>query len=245
MILPAGLQGPDFNNCDYLMFNFDGAMLTLPALRLPNNDHNIDDTSIIKDFRGIVTSDWDHDDDTNQAEHLLLLQHWNAENIKSLDDIATCKLWIKLIEMHEPTQAENTLLSKSGFESAMLKFHSENLGTHNETHANNPDMPTFGNCYFGKSITRQHLNWFVVLLPLNSRSKPTQLLMIPINNRFVLMAYIKVQSLHYAGRSNPYSEETLKQFEKDLFDDFLSHIKIEYSPELIEKIQSLKNKMPT
>lgn len=58
------------------------------------------------------------------------------------------------------------------------------------------------------------------------------------------MAYVDLQSLHYAGRTNPYSNEVLKQFEKDLFEELLNHIKIEYSPALIAQIEALNPNVP-
>lgn len=243
MSVVQDVRSPVFDDSDLLMYCFDGAELTLPALRIPLSDHNIEDISTTKNFCGIDTSGWDVDD-CNHFQHLLLLQHWNLEHIESLDDIATGKLWVNLVEMHESVQSANSLLSNASFEKVMVNLHAKNFRSHDEAHADDLNIPSFSNYYFGKSIPKRHLNWFVVSLPLKSASKPTQLLMIPINNRFVLMAYIKIESLHYEGRTNPYSDETLKQFEKELFDEFLNHIKIDYSPKLIEKIQSLKTTTP-
>lgn len=243
MRLPENLMSPTFEQGDLLTFSFDGAELIFPALTLLNNPQNIDDVSTIKDFRGIGTSEWDTND-SGHHELLLLLQHWSVEHSDSLDEVAACKLWVKLVEIPSLLQAENKLLSTPQFEQLMLDWHAANFIQHDERHAEDPNIPTYSNRYHGKSITKPYLDWFIASLPLNPRLKPIQLLMIPVNNRFVLMAFIKIESLHYAGRTNPYSDELLKQFEVDLFADFLNHIKITYSPELIATINTLKIKTP-
>lgn len=243
MIFPGNLTGPKFEEGDLLSFSFDGAELTLPALRLQKSNYTIDDACKINNFRGINTKDWNKNDD-NQAEILLLLQHWTMEDSTSLDDIAACKLYVNLIEIFESSNQGNQLLFYLEFEKIMVDWHARNLSQNDEDYVDTPDHPTSANCYLGQSVIKPNLNWFVAQLPINPRLKPIQLVMIPINNRFVLMAHIKIESLHYAGRTNPYSDETLKQFERDLFADFLNHIRIDYSPELIAKIQTLKTKTP-
>lgn len=243
MIFPANIVGPQFCNGDLLIFSFDGAELTLSAPKVPNNPRNIDDVSPIKDFRGINTDDW-KTDDQNHHTLQLLLQHWDFEDARTLDDIARLRLYVELVEVAELERSKNTLLSFDTFEQLMLSWHSHTFKNHEEKYLENPNWPALANRYHGRSIVRKDIDWFVVQVALNSRSKPTQMLMLPINNRFALIAFIKIESLHYPGRTNPHSDELLKQFEADLFEDFLSHIKIEYSPEIIATIQSLKDKTP-
>lgn len=243
MIFPENIVGPKFDEGDLVTFVFDGAELTLRVPIISENRDHIDEVSSLSDFQNVDTRSWRTDDLENPLIQLVL-QHWNLEHSKTLDDIAQCRLYVELVEVTEKQQSENILLEPSCFEDLILSWISYFFKNHEEKYAEDPSWPAPANRYHGRSINKEHLNWFLIQLALNSRSKPSQLVMIPINNRFVLTAYIKIESLHYAGRANPFSDEALKKFEWDLFNDFLSHIKIEYSPELIATIESLKDKAP-
>lgn len=244
MNYPGNIIGPKFNEGDIVTFTFDDAELTLNAPIVPRNTHGADQVCPIKNFRNVNTHDWDTNDQENPSMELIF-QRWCFEDARTLDDIAQCQLFTGIVEVAENQRTANALLSPSTFENLMLAWHHYSVGEeHDKKHATDPTWPALPNRYNGRSIEKEYLDWFVVEVKISLQEKPVQLAMIPINNRFVLMTFIDLQSLHYAGRTNPYSEETLKQFEKDLFDDFLSHIKIEYSPELIEQIQSLKSKTP-
>lgn len=243
MIFPANIIGPSFDQGDLVTFIFEGAELTFRAPTLPENKHKVDELSSIRDFRNIDASDW-NTDDQEHAIIQLLLQHWSFEDSRTLDNIARCRLYVELVEVSKQDQLEGKLFSASRFQELMLSWHSFTFKDDERKNDEGPSWPSIENRFNGRPIAKKNLNWFLVELPLNPRLAPIQLVMIPINNRFVLMAYIKIESLHYAGRTNPFSNELLKQFERDLFEDFLSHINIEYSPELISTIQSLKNKEP-
>ena len=243
MIFPQNIIGPKFDQGDLLTFVFEGAELTFRAPVIPVNRNNIDRPSTIKDFRNIDTSNWKTDDQEHPLTKLLL-QHWSFEDSRTLDDIAECRLWIELVEASKQDQVEKKLLSYSRFEELMLNWNSFTLKDDERKKTEGSSWPSVENRFNGRSIAKDHLDWFVADLPMDPQLKPIELVMIPINSRFLLMAYVQIESLHYAGRTNPFSNELLKQFERDLFEDFLSHIKIEYSPELIATIESLKDKVP-
>lgn len=244
MKYPGNIIGPKFNEGDLITFIFDDAEFTLRALKIPRNNHGADRVCDIKDFRNISTLKWD----TNDQEHPcieLLLQRWCFEDSRTLDDIAECEVFVGIVEVPENQRIENTLLSSPDFENLMLSWHHHSVGEqHDDKYALDPTWPALSNRFNGRSVEKEHLDWFVVELNISLQKEPVQLAMIPINNRFVLMTFIDLQSLHYAGRTNPYSDELLKQFEQDLFEDFLSHIRINYTPETISQIHALNNKPP-
>lgn len=244
MIYPRNIEGPRFDQGDLVTFVFDEAELTLRLPIIPNNRHNADRVSALKDFRSVSTSDWDTNDQDRPCIELAT-QRWCFEDANSLDDIAQCELYVGLVEVTDLHRSQNTLLSSYEFEKLMVAWHHYSFGEqHDAMYDHDKNWPVLANRYHGRAVFRDHLDWFVVQLSVNSSERPIRVAMIPLNNRFVLMIFIEIESLHYAGRTNPYSNDLLKQFEADLFDDFLSHIDIKYSPELIEKIQSLKTKTP-
>lgn len=245
MKYPDNIIGPKFEDGDVIHFLFDGAELTFRAPIVPRNTHGADRVSTTRDFRKVCTQDWD----TNDQEHPaieLLSQRWCFEDARTLDDIAQCQVYAGLVECKEEERKANVFLSYPDFENLMIAWHDYTFSQeHTEKYAEDSTWPALPNRYNGRSIPKDHINWFIVELNLSLQVKPVQLAMIPVNNRFVLMIYIDLQRLHYAGRTNPYSEETIKQFERDLLDDFLNHVKIEYSPETIATIQSLQKKTST
>ena len=244
MNFPQGIIGPRVDQGDWVNFVFDDSDLTIRLPKVPHNKNNLDDISSLKDFRAVDTKHWDTNDQEMPCTQLAL-QRWNYEHERTLDDVARAELYVGLVETDQIQQRNNALLCKETFEATMLAWHNKSIGVlHDEKYEQNKNWPALANRYNGISIHKEGCDWFVIQLCMSSESKPVNLGMTPINNRFVLMTFIELQSLHYAGRTNPYSDETLKQFERDLFADFLNHIRIDYSPDLIAKIQTLKTKTP-
>ncbi len=241
MNLLQGAISPGFADGDLLTFNFENAELTLPCVVVPNNPDNIDYVLETRDVNLASTSSW-RTDPLNNKYQRFLWQQWNAEHAKSLDDVALCKLYVLVLEVAEPQRSTNTLLCYSQFEQFILEYHEAVLNAEYDLDPREAGGPCLENRFFSRSVEKSPLNWLVSKLPFSP--SPVEVVAIPINNRFVLMGHIKIESLHFPGRSNPYSEETLKQFERDLFNEFLNNIRIDYSPELIATINSLKTKTP-
>src|SRR5690606_27685417 len=135
----------------------------------------------------ISTRDWD----TTDQEHPcieLLSQLWRFEDARTLDDIAECEIFVGLVECKGDAQKSNVFLSSPEFEDLMIAWHDYTYNQdHGEKHARDSSWPALPNRYNGRSITKEHIDWFVVELNLSVQVKPVQVAMIPINNRFVLM----------------------------------------------------------
>lgn len=239
MIFPKHIIGPQFESGDIVSFHFDGAELTFRTPIVPINSQNIDEISQLKIFCGINTSDWNSNDQERPCIQLLQ-QMWAFEDAKTLDDIAQCSLYVSLVEVSQQDCAQNTLLESSSFKALMLAWMDYSFAA-NEKGA---DGDSTQGRYKLRSIDKPHLHWLTAQVRYAPDTAPSSIGIMPINNRFIVMVSLEIQSLHYAGRTNPYSNELLKQFEQDLFEDFLSHIKIEYNPETIALIDALNNKTP-
>lgn len=239
MIFPKNIIGPQFNDGDLVAFIFDGADLTLRLPTIPNNRHNADRVSSLKDFRSANTHNWDTNDQSLPCLQLSE-QRWSFEDAKTLDNIAQCSLYVSLVECTQQDSAQKTLLEAASFKALMLSWMDYSFAA-NEKEA---DRDSTQGRYKLRSIDKPHLSWLAAQVRYLPNAAPSPIGIMPINNRFIVMVSLEIQSLHYAGRTNPYSNELLKQFEQDLFEDFLSHIKIEYSPETIALIDALNNKTP-
>lgn len=241
MKYPENIKGPRFDEGDLVTFTFDGAELTLRLPVVPANRNNRDRVSPIVDFRGINTDDWETDIQ-EVASTVLANQAWHFEDAISLDNIAKFALNISLVEISQQQAEQNTLLDTQSFEQAMLDLHSYFSEDDETKLLNDPSWPAPSNRFRGKSIAKEHLNWFSIEFCTMDGSKPDPMAMIPINNRFFVVVSTRLISLHYPDRKNPYSDETLRKFQFDLFDEILSHIGLHYTPETIAAIQNCKKK---
>ena len=242
MKYPGNLVGPRIEDGDLVSFTFDGAELTL---RLPIIQLNRDSKDVIsrkRDFRGINTTEWDVD---NQDRPIFQLteQCWKfSDATGSLDNIAICRLTTGIGEVSRSEQDTNMILDATKFPQAMLDSMKFTFEEDDEDHKDDPTWPTTAKNYHMKTVERKHLDWVSFEVSLCHGERPSPWTLIPINNRFVMVAYISLGSLHYSdGRRNPYSDELLKKFEFEFFDEFLAHIDLRYSPETIALIDSLKS----
>lgn len=236
MIFPKNLVGPKFDEGDLLIFTFSGAELTLRLPKIPSNKHNKDQVSPMKQFSSTETKEWGEDDQGNRCKQLIS-QRWSFEDARSLDNIALTKLSVSLVHVDA-----NKLNG-----SALLKFRTfEKLVMDGLAHSFQQDDSTEQSTsrFFAQQTDQRNINWLKVMIQFDQERSPTPTMFIPLTGSFFIMISLEIESLHYAGRTNPYSNEVLKQFEADLFDDFLSHIKIEYSPETIAQIHSLNSNTP-
>lgn len=236
MIFPKNITGPQFAEGDIVAFAFQGADLTFKIPVIPVNKHNEDSISSVRDFRNPDVSLWSEDDQGNHCEQLVF-QRWSFEDSISLDNIASARLSISVINVNAKKLKEDSLLKFPVFEKVVIdglaySFPNEAIGGQSKSR------------FHAQQIEKNGIDWLQVMITFDLERSPTPTMFIPLTQSFFVMISLEIESLHYAGRTNPYTEEQLKQFERDLFDDFLSHIKIEYSPEIIATIQSLKNKTP-
>ena len=239
MIFPQNIIGPKFGDGDLANFILDESELTLRLPVIPNNSQNFDSVTQIKNLCDVDTRNWDQNDHGLQCSQLAH-QIWCYEHATSLDDIAQCSLYVSLVEATKLDRNRNALLSHKKFKHLMLEWIDYSFATNEKPALGYPDKHLPENRYNHKTIAKEHLSWIRALVRYAPDATPSPIVIIPVNNQFVLFASIQIESLHYAGRINPFSNELLKQFELDLFDDFLSHINITYSPDMIKKINALK-----
>lgn len=236
MIFPQNIIGPKFGEGDLLVFTLEDTELTLLVPRIPSNKHNKDQICPQKKLSYTDAQDWREDDQGNRCKQLVS-QRWSFEDARSLDDVALTKLSVSLVRV-DPDKLENcSLLGLPTFEKLVVdglkySFPEEEPAIENKRRL------------FAEKINKEHLNWIQVNIRYDQDKAPSPNIFIPITRLFFIMVSLEIESLHYAGRTNPYSNDLLKQFELDLFKDFVSHIKVEYAPETIAIIQTLKSGIP-
>ncbi len=240
MKYPGNIIGPCFETGDLVTFIFDGAEFTVRLPIVPNNKHNQDTVTCNRDFRGIDTRDWDINNQERPCIQLAT-QRWSFEDANSLDNVALCKLYLSVVEVTPAARKKNILLEVKTFKEIMLNWIAYATEDHEEQYLKDSNWPASANRFHEKVIEKEHLNWLRYELCYLEGTMPRPFAVAPINSRFVMMTRIEIDSLHYAGRQNPYSKELLRKFEFELFDDFLSHFDLRYSPETIAIIQSLKS----
>jgi hypothetical protein len=238
MILPPLLTGPRFEEGDLVSFTFDDCELTYRTPVVQHNSETLDNVSQIRDFRNIKTSDWHHMDGI--ATFDLSFQNWDFEYDIGRHDILHCCACVRIIK-HDDDEINNQhCLNFTEFKSFLLSQIKRELDK--TRFPNRPDWPSKENDFFIKELVRPVYNGIEVELDTNgSGDHPSMHGYFVLNKSFLVEIHISINPIYYEGIDYPYSPEFLRQFKKDLFDDFLSHVKIEYSGETLKTIQQ-KNK---
>jgi|GEM_PF-1447688 len=240
MKIPNNLSGPQFAEGDLVSFIFDESELTLRAPKIPYNTNTINEICRERDFRNADTTPWEHFGTEGHCSKDLLIQTWNYEDAVSHDDIAHVVLTVKVVKHSDKETA-------SCFSLNNLSFRHDLLSGLKEHHAKSPPngrayWPSAENNFFLKTIPRDLLDGLQAQFAKGGGQKyPVPSAFFSLGRQYTLRISFNFVSLHYYDdRPNPYSEEVLQQFKLDVFDDFLSHIRIEYTPETIALIQKLK-----
>lgn len=239
MKFPDHLTGPQFADGDLVTFVFDDAELTLRVPKVPYNRGTIDRVNPQKDFRNADTSGWDHFGDDGHCTNYLSTQTWNYEDALSHDDIAHALLDVEVLKQSN-REAEScfSLNSQTFIRHFIDGIHGDFADSKQDER---PYWPTHQNNFFARAMKRDYVDGLQVQLDLVEGKKyPTPCAYFSLGRRYTLRIAFHFGSLHYSDRKNPYSEELLHQFKLDAFDDFLSHIRIEYTPETVALIKKLK-----
>lgn len=244
MKFPGNLTGPIFAEGDLVNFTFEDAELTLRAPKVPYNRETIDRVSPLKDFRNADTSDWKHFGNEGHCTYELLVQNWNYEDSASHDDVAHVLLKIIVLK-HSPHEVNSSICLNSKL------FREYFLACLKEDHEDSPPegrpyWPSEENNFFAKTIKGEVLDGLQAQVDLGGGEKhPVPSAYFSLGRSYSLRIAFHFGSLHYFDdRKNPYSEEFLHQFKLDAFDDFLSHIRIEYTPETVALIEQLRARQP-
>lgn len=241
MKFPNHLTGPQFSDGDLVSFLFDESELTLRIPKVPYNRDTMDRVNPQKDFRNPDTSDWDHFGDEGHCTTYLSIQSWRYEDSITHDDIAYAHLKVEVLKQSDREAESCFALNSATFYRHFIDgIHGDFVDSKRDER---PYWPTQENNFFAKAIKREYIDGLQVQLDLVEGKKyPTPCAYFPLGRHYTLRIALHFGSLHYEDRPNPYSEELLQQFKLDAFDDFLSHIRIEYTPETIALIQKLKAK---
>jgi hypothetical protein len=238
MILPPLLTGPRFEEGDLVSFTFDDCELTYRVPVVPQHSEVSDFVSQSRDFQEILLSDWEE----YNGRHLLILsrQNWYFEYEIGRQDIIYCYLKVTLIKHNEQEAESEFCLDSIQFKKFLLNVFQEDHPI--SRFPDRADWPSINNQFFMQSVNKSGLEGVVAELDTyNTGSALAMNAYFAINKSFVIIINFELSAIYYEGIDYPYSPEFLRQFKKDLFDDFLSHVKIEYSGETLKTIQQ-KNK---
>lgn len=241
MKFPNHLAGPQFSEGDLVSFIFDESELTFRAPKVPFNTDTIDRICRERNFCNADTSSWYQFGTEGHCLKELLVQNWNYEDSISHDDIAHALLKIEILKHSDDEFASCFSLNNRTFGDyffADMKVHHEDSPPEGRSY-----WPSVENNFFSKAVKRNVLDGLQAQIDLGGGKKyPVPSAYFPLGRRYTLRIAFHFSSLHYPDRKNPYSEDLLQQFKLDAFDDFLSHVSIEYTPETIALVEKLKQK---
>lgn len=239
MIFPANITGPQFSDGDFVTYRFDDCELTLRLPVIPHNTDKVDDVSPRRDYRGVDTSDWSPLGQQGFTFSELAVQKWKYECEKTHDNIASCYMTISVLK-HTQEEAKSLFsLHSDSFRDHHLQVISADFNEYEQKKGGS--WPSADNSFLARTISRPILDGLQVQLDLVDGSEaPALVALLSLGREFTLSIEWDFGSLHYPDRQNPYSKELLHKMKFELFDEFLSFIDIEYSPETLALIQQLK-----
>jgi len=238
MIFPEGIRGPVISEGDLVSFKFPDSTLTMRLPKIPYNHDTTDRVSETTDWTAEDTNRWD--DHPNGKQKELIYQTWKYEDEETHDDIAFCILHIHVQKLRGIDRDLPCTLNIAAFRERVLSDLADDeqeFGT--ETREG---WPTFANEFFLESLQRPALDGLKCLLDLEGKraAHPMPYALFVLGEKLCLSIAFTLRSLHYSDRKNPFSDDLLHQFKMDLFDELISHIHIEYSPEVIERVEAMK-----
>jgi hypothetical protein len=240
---PDGIVGPDISNGDLVNFRFPKSSLTLRVPKIPFNNDTED---------RIAAVDWTSPDYHNWTTTIigrtkeLVYQSWRYKDQDTHDNVALCFLTMDIDKLDGIDSSQPVTLNNQAFRQHLLN----ELILDEKEQGNDPDIgietragwPTQENEFFLEDVKKPTLNGLRFLLDLDVKQSahPMPLAVFVLDADISLNISLKLQSLHYSDRKNPFSEELLHQFKMDLFEEILKNIQIDYSPELVSQIEALK-----
>jgi hypothetical protein len=243
MKFPENLAGPQFADGDLVSFIFDEAELSLRLPRVPHNTRAVDSVNPQRDFRNADTSTWESLGDEGHCITRLSLQNWKYEDTASHDNIALAHLKIEVLKHSDKEAGSCFALNSESFIQDFITGIRQEFGA--DAQDERPYWPTKQNNFFAKIVKHGHIDGLQVQLMLNpSKQYPVPCAYFSLGRRYSLRITFHFDPLHYPDRTNPYNEELLHQFKLDVFDNFLSHLRIEYTPETRALIDELRTQQP-
>lgn len=229
------IAGARFADGDLISLNFGDCEVDFRLPVVPNNRGHIDSVSRLRNFAHISTVDW-----MVSAAGCRFMefsaQQWKFECAKTFDDIAVCSFSVNVMEANESMLSNNTFLDADTFYAQTLANLSQAYEDHAALYAQDPSWPFADNQFYLEFVKTSPLPWLKGRVGYEEGSGHCPIAYLSMGSRFVLAASSDMCGFHYPDRKNPFTNEELKQFEFDLFDEFLSHIRVTYSPELLAKI---------
>ncbi|WP_139309795.1 hypothetical protein [Teredinibacter haidensis] len=239
MNFPEFIVGPTFSEGDILSFVFDDADVTLRIPKIHHNDRTIDSVIAQKDFRNADMQDWVSFGDEGRCDLTLVTQDWKYEDDITHDNIAYVFFEVSVLKHGKAETESSYSLNASSFQQRFIR----------EIHDENPDIktdprpywPTQENNFFFKPIAREILDGFQLKADVVEGSdNPATIGFFSLGREYTLRLNLRLMSLHYPDRKNPYSNELLRTVEEDLFEDLLSHVQVDYNAETLALIEKLR-----
>lgn len=242
MKFPDGISGPKISDGDLLFLEFKDSNLTLRVPAIPKNTSAVDEVTSIRDWTNPNTDSWKKFYHGKQTS--IVTQFWNYEDEVTHDDIARCFLDFNIAKVDRISATLPFTLNSEAFYNFFLNDLIE------EAEENGPETrdgwPSIENNFYLKSVEKPQVNGvqFQEDMDGGQMPYPMPVAFIPLGRNLYLSATLKLCSLHYKDRKNPFSEKTLHQFKLDLFNELLSYIQVDYKPEIVELINALKVSKP-
>jgi len=240
MDVAKDLVGPDFEKADLVLFESGNVELTFP---LP--EHRSESKNYLAGQNlGIIPDDkWEVDSAGNQT-YVLVKQTWSYDQAVTLDSVFSTDLVMVLMQVPEATQKKSIPLNKIAFTHWIIDllknsvFDMEDITPDDDLatqYLKNWQVPEQASDM--DIIKKGNLDWIIASMGHTSMGLPEPMIFIPIDNQLLLMIHINSTKLSYSDREDTFQNEDIESVTKQIMMEFLEHIQITYSTEVLKQIK--------
>jgi len=234
------IVGPDFERADLVLFGLGNVELTFP---LPEHRSESKNYLASQNLNDIPEDKWEVDS-AGIKTCVLVDQTWLYENAATLDDAFSTNLTLVLMQIPEEAQKKSIPLNKSAFAYWIIDllkgsvFNIEDITPKDDLVAQYlKDWQVPEHVSDMGLIEKGKVDWFIAAMGHTSMGLPEPMIFVPINNQYVLTININSAKLSYSDREDTFPEEDIEPVKKQIMMEFLDHLQITYSPEVLQQIE--------
>lgn len=240
-----GVYGPDFDKADLVSFDFRDVNV---LFRLPEHDEKECSRFLAaSDCKHIASDKWETDGAGIQTytivENSWLYKYFHKQlNVER--DIFLVHLAMVLVAIPPSEQDVELSLGNASFAKMVLDAMHKTVMDISRQFSSDMSLEENIKAWQAPAtvddlgvITRDPLNWLVTTFGDIGSGTPDTYTFIPLNARYFLLIIFKSSKLQYSGITDVFTDKDIEHVEGQIIREFLDHVRIEYAPEILQKIK--------
>ncbi|MFO1367380.1 MAG: hypothetical protein U1F46_00175 [Marinagarivorans sp.] len=228
-----GTEGPLIHEGDIVSFKFKRSELTLRLPRIPYERDLLD--------RVCQQGDWSKEDPRNWEDidvgfdRELVNQSWKYKHIANREFVASCDLSMNVFTLNDINERNPEPLNSARFRQYSIDLINSN---YDPDAPRLEDSPQPSNDFYMEvieSLTKRGIR-FLSAGDEYKIKHPKITAILALDRNMLLSIGFEVFPYNYTDSINPFSDEQIRTFKMDLFEEIMSHLVIKFDTELQAEI---------